>query len=849
MNVLRSVLILALLAVTARGDDWSSLGRDAQRLREPSESIANPAILSVVATGADAIASPVAADGFLVLAGIDGTVRAFRESDQAPLWTRPTGASCLATPLVDRGRVFVPGTDGTLRLLRLADGAVLGSVATGGSGHSSPVLSGGRLYLASTFPNPSLLAVDPAQGAVAWTAALDQVTHASPAVGSGLVVVPTNSGTVSAFDAATGAPAWSTVVGGSPGSSSPLILGASVYLLTDAMLIRLDLATGAVTGSIALSDAAPSDTLSVEYAGSSLALAGGSLCGTARIDYALDHDFDGYVDAWTFREFGFAADPVAMTLTWQAPLGVLSDVGLNATPPYRIVPSPVSTGPDLAFVSSLEATLRLLTPAGAASASFVLDAPGQASPILANARLYALTHAGTLHVLEDAAAPQPAPVAGLVPSGAHLAASPATLSWSPGPAGSTYTVRLAQDGEFLIDWDLESVVGTTSIPCPVLAPDHLYTWGVRIRDANGAYAPWTTAQFAQGSPPLPATALIAIPKHGRVVLSWTKSLSADATGYRVAHAVTGSPMGAPVDVGNVATAAVEGLAIGTDYTFEVTAVNALGFVSTPIAATATPVSTISFNGTAYATIADALAAAQPGDTVSLAADVYVIGATLQIPAGVTLRGVDALNTRIQATAPVTMIEAATGAAVRHLGLSGGAVGVNATGQSVEISNCVIRDMSDAGVDAPGIATVVNNTIVANAAAGIRAAGRAHARNNIVQGNGTGLVGVVISKYNDVSDGYSGCAPGEGDRSTPVVFLDPAGGDYRETAGQPSLDAGAPGDAYANEPAPNGFRINMGAFGNTPLAAPSPEGAGGPAACGLLGLEVLLLLGLLALRRR
>ena len=84
------------------------------------------------------------------------------------------------------------------------------------------------------------------------------------------------------------------------------------------------------------------------------------------------------------------------------------------------------------------------------------------------------------------------------------------------------------------------------------------------------------------------------------------------------------------------------------------------------------------------------------------------------------------------------------------------------------------------MDVGGLANVINNTIVGNAAAGIRAPGRALARNNIVQGNGTGLVGVVISKYNDVSDGYSGCAPGEGDRSTPVVFMDPAVGDFRET---------------------------------------------------------------------
>jgi len=61
----------------------------------------------------------------------------------------------------------------------------------------------------------------------------------------------------------------------------------------------------------------------------------------------------------------------------------------------------------------------------------------------------------------------------------------------------------------------------------------------------------------------------------------------------------------------------------------------------------------------------------------------------------------------------------------------------------------------------------------------------------------------------------------------VAFLDAAGGDYREAPSQPSLDSGDPRDGFSQEPAPNGARINMGAFGNTPLAATSP--AGGAAA--------------------
>ncbi|HLH28667.1 MAG TPA: PQQ-binding-like beta-propeller repeat protein, partial [Acidimicrobiales bacterium] len=208
MSARRTVLILALLGVTARGDDWLHLGRDDGRTRLPAETLAAPGLLASAATGSSAIASPVASDGFLVVAGLDGTVRALRESDLAPLWSVATGSPIVATPLADHGRVYVSGLDGTVRILRLADGGPLGSVATGSSGHSSPLLSGGRLYLATAFPSASLKAIDPGTNLVSWSAPLDQVTYSSPAVGGGKVVLPTNNGTLAAFDASSGAPAW-----------------------------------------------------------------------------------------------------------------------------------------------------------------------------------------------------------------------------------------------------------------------------------------------------------------------------------------------------------------------------------------------------------------------------------------------------------------------------------------------------------------------------------------------------------------------------------------------------------------------------------------------------------------
>ena len=56
-----------------------------------------------------------------------------------------------------------------------------------------------------------------------------------------------------------------------------------------------------------------------------------------------------------------------------------------------------------------------------------------------------------------------------------------------------------------------------------------------------------------------------------------------------------------------------------------------------------------------------------------------------------------------------------------------------------------------------------------------------------------------------------------------LFVDPANGDYHLQSGSPCVDAGDPSYDYSKEPFPNGNRINMGAYGGTPEATPSPKG--------------------------
>jgi predicted outer membrane repeat protein len=89
-------------------------------------------------------------------------------------------------------------------------------------------------------------------------------------------------------------------------------------------------------------------------------------------------------------------------------------------------------------------------------------------------------------------------------------------------------------------------------------------------------------------------------------------------------------------------------------------------------------------------------------------------------------------------------------------------------------------------------------------------------------------------YTDIKGG----ATGEGNMETDPLFADPEKGDYhlKSQAGRwepisqswiqddvtsPCIDAGDPANPVAEEPAPNGNRINMGAYGGTSEASKSP----------------------------
>jgi len=113
--------------------------------------------------------------------------------------------------------------------------------------------------------------------------------------------------------------------------------------------------------------------------------------------------------------------------------------------------------------------------------------------------------------------------------------------------------------------------------------------------------------------------------------------------------------------------------------------------------------------------------------------------------------------------------------------------------------------------------VIRNNVISRNSGGGLAGCNGSIRNCIIWGNGEpGQLSTSASPaYSCIQRWTQG---GEGNIVHFPYFVDPANGDYHLKSWSPCVDAGDPLSPYGNEPEPNGGRINMGAYGNTPEAA-------------------------------
>ncbi len=162
---------------------------------------------------------------------------------------------------------------------------------------------------------------------------------------------------------------------------------------------------------------------------------------------------------------------------------------------------------------------------------------------------------------------------------------------------------------------------------------------------------------------------------------------------------------------------------------------------------------------------------------------------------------------------------------------GGGIAISEWSSPVVVNNVIVGNTAElygGGISCgPECSPLIaNNTIVGNSAGlyggGIYAwpGSSLVITNCIIWGNGDDLLGCSAT-YSCISDGD----PGEGNMPFYPHFVDPDGGDYGLLPWSPCIDAGDPSSPFSLEPEPNGGRINMGAYGNTPFAQSVGTGPG------------------------
>ena len=170
-HLLASATLLAGLAAShpARADDWSTPGLDAAHGRfsaERSGASFGDGRWIAAPTGARVLASPLVADGLMVVVDLEGEMRALRADDGGLAWRTSLGAPVQGTPAVVRGRIFVPTLGNSVVALRLADGTPVWKRDVGGMMMSSPAAVDGDIIMTVGVPGRSVIRLSGIDGAV-----------------------------------------------------------------------------------------------------------------------------------------------------------------------------------------------------------------------------------------------------------------------------------------------------------------------------------------------------------------------------------------------------------------------------------------------------------------------------------------------------------------------------------------------------------------------------------------------------------------------------------------------------------------------------------------------------------
>jgi outer membrane protein assembly factor BamB len=189
-------------------------------------------------------ASPVVADGLLIVADQNGTVSALDAGQAAPRWQFGVGGPVVAAPAVADGLAYIGASDKTLYALTAREGLFVWAFKFRDNIATSPVVSGGVLFIGGE--DRTLVALDARTGAERWRYLASERLVSSPAIAEGKVFFGGDDGRVHALEAATGAEVWRTALD-APVVASPAVVDGVVYAgSTQEQFVAIEAATGRI---------------------------------------------------------------------------------------------------------------------------------------------------------------------------------------------------------------------------------------------------------------------------------------------------------------------------------------------------------------------------------------------------------------------------------------------------------------------------------------------------------------------------------------------------------------------------------------------------------------------------
>jgi outer membrane protein assembly factor BamB len=763
-----------------------------------------------------------------------------------------------------------PGLDAAhSRLAAERSGAAFGdgrwsvAPATSAGVLASPIVADG--YAVNATLDGIVRAVFADTGTVVWQVMLGASVQGTPAIADGRVFVPTLAGKIMTLALADGALLWSTDLGGLT-VSSPAIVGGDLIVgagLPQQFLARLDGATGAIVWR----------TLPVmqEFSNTPPAVAGGLVVVGTNGGHYYAFDAATGLARWDYSADGVVniASPLIAGGKVYLAGGDTSDHvhAVNATTGAPLAGWPIDLpAPDPDVAGTRISRTRAVSSFASAGGFVVLetrlddalDTDGDGLPDQVLSREWAV-----------ALDPTSGTVAWQVPL-AHVALGSANevppFAASPTPAAfgtDAGTPLLAVASSLVgkvsvLDARTGADQGDLTVAGPALASPVMANGRLITVAENGT----VEGRLSSVNHPPTAPVLAASPRPldaADVTLHWASSMDLDGeqSTYELRLDSDGEVLmsyAQQIFPGQGATslALVAPLVSGVTYTVAIRARDPHGALSPwsdPETFTVVEAGTVTVNGTPAVNLRNAVAAALPGDIVQLGAGTYPLSGTLQVGAGVSMRGAGAGRTIIDATGLAVGVSFTGTDAKAPAGLDGAtvvgaatcvSVGSGATG--VQLAHLVIRDCSTAGiaVAAGGGAAIANATVSGNGT-GVDAVGVSTIKNSLIANNDVGLkgegAGALVSNYDDLfanTTPYAGLTAGTGDLAQAVTFVDLGGHNFLLPGPEASTDEGDPADDVGQEPTPNGGRINLGAFGGTaeaelsvPAAVTGDSGASSP----------------------